>query len=407
VTGLFPAPTRPGRPRTADRRDPFRVLGLEPRADLADDEVHAAWRRIASATHPDREDGGDLPRFAEAAAAYTVLRTRSGRGEALADLRATPPAADRAGWRRRVPAAGLTGRVMRGRPARLALRTLIAAAAGLGAVVAAGPHPAAPALVTGIVTWLVLTGRHDLAPAEPRAGGPRRPVRWQDQLQEGEKVPQRPATPADDPYGGREPTSHERRSGQPWDASYHDGPAPWDTGHPQPAIVRLAARGGFAGAVLDAGCGTGENALYLASLGLPVVGFDIAETAVAMAREKASDRGIEAEFGVADAFRLDRLRRTFDTVLDCGLFHSLEGDERPRYAASLASVTAHDGTLYVLCFSDDGPGTGPHPVSQEDLRAAFNRRNGWHVTAIEPDRVQTRYHDENGAPAWLATVKRI
>jgi hypothetical protein len=40
----------------------------------------------------------------------------------------------------------------------------------------------------------------------------------------------------------RHPTSHERRSGQPWDASYRDGPAPWDIGQPQPAITRLASK---------------------------------------------------------------------------------------------------------------------------------------------------------------------
>jgi hypothetical protein len=85
-------------------------------------------------------------------------------------------------------------------------------------------------------------------------------------------VPERSGAPVGDPFGGREPTSHERMTGEPWDASYHDGPAPWDTGQPQPAIVRLAADGGFAGAVLDAGCGTGENALHVASLGLPVLG---------------------------------------------------------------------------------------------------------------------------------------
>jgi len=50
----------------------------------------------------------------------------------------------------------------------------------------------------------------------------------------------------------------------------------------------------------------------------------------------------------------------------------LGSDERPGYVASLASVTEHDGTLYVLCFSDDGPDTGQHPISQEELRAAFN-----------------------------------
>jgi SAM-dependent methyltransferase len=124
--------------------------------------------------------------------------------------------------------------------------------------------------------------------------------------------------------------------------------------------------------VLDAGCGTGENALHVASLGLSVLGVDVAETALAIARAKADDRGIEVEFAAADAFRLERLGRRFETVLDCGLFHTFDDDERPRYVVSLASVTEHDGTLYVLCFSDDGPGTGPHPVSQEVLRAAFN-----------------------------------
>lgn len=222
---------------------------------------------------------------------------------------------------------------------------------------------------------------------------------------EGRTLPERSGTLAGDPFGGRQPTSHERLSGLPWDASYHDGPAPWDTGRPQPAIVRLASAGGFAGAVLDAGCGTGENALYVASLGLPVLGVDVAETALAIARVKAGDRGIGVEFAAADALHMERLGRRFETVLDCGLFHTFDGDERPGYVASLASVTEHDGTLYVLCFSDIGPGTGPHPVSQEELRAAFSPGSGWSVAAIEPDRVETRYHD-NGAPAWLATMKR-
>jgi len=147
--------------------DPFRVLGLEPRAGLTDDEVHAAWRRTASATHPDREDGGDPERFAEAAAAYTALRTGFGRGEVLADRAAGRAVAIPGGWRR-VMARILGSRVWRGRPARLALRVLVAAAACAAAVAAAGPHPAAPALVTGVATWLVLTARYDLAPQGSR-----------------------------------------------------------------------------------------------------------------------------------------------------------------------------------------------------------------------------------------------
>jgi curved DNA-binding protein CbpA len=176
--------------------DPFSSLGLPAQADLTDDDVRSAWRRIAAATHPDRADGGDPGRFALAGAAYTMLRTRSGRGEALADLASRSP---RAGWARpawapsgrlrptqdrhgRPPARAavpaepgadpvtgirrlrLVSRIRRGRPARLALRVLIAAAVSVIAVAVAGSQPATPALITGALTWLLLTAPHDLAP---------------------------------------------------------------------------------------------------------------------------------------------------------------------------------------------------------------------------------------------------
>ncbi len=221
------------------------------------------------------------------------------------------------------------------------------------------------------------------------------------------EMSERTGVRADDRYSGRQPTSHERRSGQPWDASYLDGPAPWDVGRPQPAILRLAGEGAFAGAVLDAGCGTGENALHLASVGLHVLGVDVAETALSIAREKAAGRGIDADFVVGDALHLDRLDRVFETVLDCGLFHTFDSDERRDYVARLASVTSRGGDLYVLCFSDVGPDTrGPHPISQEELRAAFKRSGGWSVASVSPDRIQTRF-DAQGAPAWLAKIERI
>ena len=195
-------------------------------------------------------------------------------------------------------------------------------------------------------------------------------------------------------------------AGQAWDASYHNGPAPWDIGRPQPAIVRLASSGRLAGRVLDAGCGTGENTLHVASLGLSVLGIDVAETALAIAREKAHDRRIKVEFAAADAFHLERLGRRFETVLDCGLFHTFDRDEQARYVASLASATERNGTLYVLCFSNQGPDAGPHPIREEEMKAAFTSSSGWTVAAIEPDRIQTRFHDDHGAPAWLATIKR-
>ncbi|HEX3467394.1 MAG TPA: class I SAM-dependent methyltransferase [Candidatus Elarobacter sp.] len=218
---------------------------------------------------------------------------------------------------------------------------------------------------------------------------------------------ERPENLAADPIGGRRPTSHERRAGQPWDESYQPGPAPWDIGGPQPIVERLVSERRFAGAVLDAGCGLGENALLVASLGLHVVGVDVAPTALAIARAKAADRGMDVEFVEADAFELTRLGRTFDTVLDCGLFHTFDAGERPEYVASLAAVTKRGATLYVLCFREDGSNAAPHPVGREELEAVFDAGAGWDIVSLEPDRLMTRFHGDAGAPAWCTTIKRL
>ena len=213
-----------------------------------------------------------------------------------------------------------------------------------------------------------------------------------------------PTTPADDP--DRAPTRHERQTGQHWDTSYQDGPAPWDVGRPQPPVVRLADRGAFTGRVLDVGCGTGENALHLAGLGLPTVGVDVAATALAEARRKASERRVDATFLIADALRLDRLDQTFDSVLDCGLFHTLDDQERMRYVMSLAAVTEPGAVLHLLCFSDAEPGTGgPRRVSRVELRAAFGPQSGWRIDSVDADRFATRYHPD-GAAAWVASIRR-
>ena len=118
------------------------------------------------------------------------------------------------------------------------------------------------------------------------------------------------------------------------------------------------------------------------------------------------ERRIAADFAVADALRLERLGRKFDTVLDCGLFHTFDAEERPRYVTSLASATKNDGTLYVLCFSDEGSDIGPHPVGRQELSEAFGRAGGWSPVDVEATPIQTPFHGVDGAPGWLATVKR-
>jgi SAM-dependent methyltransferase len=192
-----------------------------------------------------------------------------------------------------------------------------------------------------------------------------------------------------------------------WDASYTaDTQAPWDIGRPQPAFVRLADEGRLTGRLLDAGCGTGENALLVASRGADVTGIDVAPTAIARARAKASERGLAARFEVADALDLGRRSRTADTVIDSGVFHVFGDDDRARYVASLTAVLRPGGSCYLMCFSDRQPGTwGPRRVGAGELRAAF--RDGWAVESITADTFEINPMDgTTQVQAWLAAIRR-
>jgi cyclopropane fatty-acyl-phospholipid synthase-like methyltransferase len=187
--------------------------------------------------------------------------------------------------------------------------------------------------------------------------------------------------------------------------------AAWDTGRPQPAIVKLAEAGLIRGSVLDVGCGTGENVLHLAARGHECWGIDFVPVVIERAKAKAAQRGIEAHFIVGNALELAKLGRQFDTVIDCGLFHTFSDEERPAFVQGLTKILRPGGLLYLLCFSDEEPGTyGPRRITQQEIRATFH--DGWLVRQIEAtqfesvEREDGPRHSPGGPKAWLATIER-
>jgi SAM-dependent methyltransferase len=187
------------------------------------------------------------------------------------------------------------------------------------------------------------------------------------------------------------------------------GPAPWDIGRPQPQLVAIADR--VVGPVLDAGCGTGEHALFLAARGHRVVAIDFVEEAIRRARAKAAERGLAVDFRVKDATALAGWGERFATVIDWGLFHVFSDDDRCRYVHGLAHVLQPGGRLFLTCFSDAEPGNdGPRRVSRQELLDAF--ADGWEVESIEPARCEIHpgftevTFSEGGPKLWFATVRR-
>jgi cyclopropane fatty-acyl-phospholipid synthase-like methyltransferase len=190
---------------------------------------------------------------------------------------------------------------------------------------------------------------------------------------------------------------------------FYEGQAPWDIGRPQATLAAAADR--FAGPVLDAGCGTGEHALFFAARGHRVTGIDFVDEAIRRARAKAEARGVAAEFLIKDATALEGWGRRFASVIDCGLFHGFSDDDRRRYVRGLARVVEPGGRLFLMCFSDEEPGAeGPRRVSRQELYDAF--ADGWEVESVQPARIEVNPEftevkfSEGGPKAWFAVVRR-
>lgn len=201
-----------------------------------------------------------------------------------------------------------------------------------------------------------------------------------------------------------------------FDQAYAAGTPPWDIGVPQPAIVRLVEAGGITGRVLDLGCGTGANTVFLAESGLDVLGLDASPIAIERARARAAEQQVTtAQFVVGDARRLASLGEQFDTIVDCGLWHTLSDADRAEVLAGVHGALRSGGVYVLMCFSQHAVARGPRRSTEADLREQF--QGSWQVEAIAPahfrlteswssPEMQARDPEDMGAAAWLAHIRR-
>jgi SAM-dependent methyltransferase len=187
------------------------------------------------------------------------------------------------------------------------------------------------------------------------------------------------------------------------------GQPPWEIGKPQKPFIEVADK--ITGSTLDAGCGTGDNALFFASRGHKVTGIDFLAEPIKRAKQKAAERGQTATFLVMDALMLKDWLEEFDNVIDSGLFHVFSDEDRQRYVEGLATILKPGGRLFLMCFSDEEPGTqGPRRVSRKEIEVAF--AVGWKIESIEPTRFEVRpdlkefTFSEGGPKAWFVVVTR-
>ena len=155
---------------------------------------------------------------------------------------------------------------------------------------------------------------------------------------------------------------------------YKTGDTPWDYGEADVNLIDMVIQRPISKCkALDVGCGTGDNAIWLAQQHFEVTGCDISQTAIKKAKEKASTSNVNCSFKVAD-FLNDRVPGSpFGFVFDRGCLHSFDTDEeRKQFAKNAASHLEEGGLWLTLAGNADEQGreVGPPQLTAEELVAA-------------------------------------
>lgn len=186
--------------------------------------------------------------------------------------------------------------------------------------------------------------------------------------------------------------------------AYEGEPPPWDIGKPQRDLVTTFDELQLSGSALDLGCGTGELVLELARHGVDAWGIDSTPFAIAAAEKKRDARGLEATFVVGDALDLAPLGHTFNTVLDCGLFHVISEEDRARYLKELPKVLPVGGRFLMMGFQTSDMERGPRGYSPDELRRYL--ADSWREEFILPGKFETTLPGREFVPAWLSLFVR-
>jgi SAM-dependent methyltransferase len=194
-----------------------------------------------------------------------------------------------------------------------------------------------------------------------------------------------------------------------WDVPYQTGDqAVWDIGHPSSELKRLVESGQLKPCrVVEIGCGSGNDAIYLASQGFDVTAIDIAPTALNIAERKSEKAGVRVRWLLADILN-PPLLEPFELVYDRGCYHEVRQHHAPQYVAAIKQLT-HDGSKIVILAGNANKDTywrfeGPPRVKEQDIRNDF--ASGFQLLQLREFRFDPAPPEKQGALAWSILLKR-
>ena len=186
-----------------------------------------------------------------------------------------------------------------------------------------------------------------------------------------------------------------------YDKDYYNrrymGMPPWEQEEARPLIKKLTEFG-LNGKILDVGCGTGKNSIYIADQGFEITGIDFSEMAIQKARENAKKVGSTANFFVRDFFELPKDGKKYETIIDCGLYHTLTNKLKENYTDIIEELLNHGGKFYLFCTSENF-GFGPAIVTKNEIEERFNK--SFIINSIERIKLKGAIGVMKG---WLASI---
>ncbi len=155
----------------------------------------------------------------------------------------------------------------------------------------------------------------------------------------------------------------------PWEKAGRDAAAQFNT-----LLDREQEGGPPYGRALDIGCGTGDHALNLAQRGWHVTAVDNVPRALASARAKSVEAGLDVRYVQTDVTEMAaQVGSGFSLLLDVGCFHGLKPPRRPAYIQQAEAVSQAGSTLLMLAFQPGRrpPVPLPRGASREELQDTF------------------------------------
>lgn len=156
-----------------------------------------------------------------------------------------------------------------------------------------------------------------------------------------------------------------------FEGRYQSGDTPWDHGMVDYNLIDVLSRNGISRCrVLDIGCGSGENAIWLAQQGFDVVACDLSPTAIQQAKDKLTATEAEVCFLVADFLADPMPDAPFGFIFDRGCLHCMDDEsERKSFVEKVAGLLKEGGHwLSLIGNADEGEReVGPPQLTASEL----------------------------------------